>query len=79
MALRSMSSQIIAVDEVTSATDCRGILQAGWCGVELAATAHASSKDELLKRPLYRPLVKTGLFQWLVILQQDKTYRLERM
>ena len=79
MALRSMSPQIIAVDEVTSAMDCRGILQAGWCGVELAATAHASSKDELLKRPLYRPLVKTGLFQWLVILQPDKTYRLERM
>ncbi len=79
MALRSMSPQIIAVDEITSAADCKGILQAGWCGVEITATAHASGRDELLKRQLYRPIVKSGLFHWLVILQPDKTYRLERM
>lgn len=79
MVLRSMGPQAIAVDEVTSAADCRGMLQAGWCGVEMLATAHAASKDELLKRPLYRPLVKSGLFQWLVVLQPDKSFHLERM
>ena len=79
MALRSMSPQVIAVDEITSAKDCRSIMQAGWCGVELVATAHASGREELMKRPLYKPLVSSGLFQWLVILREDKTFRLERM
>lgn len=79
MALRSMSPQIIALDEISSIADCKGILRSGWCGVDLIATAHAAGRNELLKRPLYKPLVDTGLFQWLVILQQDKTYRLERM
>jgi stage III sporulation protein AA len=79
MALRSMSPQVIAVDEITSSKDCRSIMQAGWCGVELVATAHASGREELMKRPLYKPLVNSGLFQWLVILREDKSFRLERM
>lgn len=79
MVLRAMGPQVIAVDEITSAQDCRCMLKAGWCGVALLATAHASSKDELLKRPLYRPLVSSELFKWLVILQQDKSFRVERM
>ena len=79
MALRSMSPQVIAVDEITSVKDCRSIMQAGWCGVELLATAHASGREELMKRPLYKPLVSSGLFNWLVILREDKSFRLERM
>ena len=78
-ALRSMGPQWIAVDEITSKEDCNALLEAGWCGVSLLATAHARDKLDLLTRPVYQPIVKSGLFDTLVFLQQDKSWRMERM
>lgn len=77
--LRVMSPTVIAMDEVTSEGDCNALLRAGWCGVELLATAHASCKTDLLVRPIYAPLVKSGLFDTLVVLQRDKSFKAERM
>ena len=78
-ALRVMSPTAIAMDEVTSEGDCGALLKAGWCGVELLATAHASSRADLLARPIYQPLVKSGIFDILVTLQRDKSFKAERM
>ena len=77
--LRVMSPSIIAMDEVTSEGDCAALMKAGWCGVELLATAHAACKADLLARPVYAPLVKSGIFDTLVILQRDKSFKAERM
>ena len=79
MMLRTMNPDYIAIDEVTAEEDCNGLLHAGWCGVKLIATAHADSKYDLFKRPIYRPLVESGLFNNLLILQPDKSWRWERM
>lgn len=78
-ALRTMRPDYIAVDEITAQEDCAGLLQAGWCGVKLLATAHAQSKYDLLKRPVYKPIVESGLFDHLLILREDKTWHYERM
>ena len=77
--LRVMSPAVIAMDEVTSEGDCAALLKAGWCGVTLLATAHASCKADLMARSIYQPLVKSGIFDTLVILQQDKSFKAERM
>ena len=77
--LRTMSPRCIAVDEITATADCQALLHAGWCGVRLLATAHASDVSDLLARSIYAPLVKSGLFDTVVILQQDKSWRMERM
>lgn len=77
--LRTMGPQIIAVDEITDKKDCDALLQAGWCGVDLLATAHAGSMKDLLSRPIYRPIVDSGIFQHVIILQQDKSWKVERM
>ncbi len=77
--LRSMSPGIIAVDEITASEDCEALLHAGWCGVELIATAHASSIKDLNNRTIYVPLVKSGIFDTVIILQPDKSWRAERM
>lgn len=79
MALRTMGPSWIAVDEITSESDCRALLQAGWCGVRLLATAHAATAEDLMTREIYKPLVQTGLFEHIVVLQKDKSWRLERM
>jgi stage III sporulation protein AA len=77
--LRTMGPGAIAVDEITSEQDCIELLRAGWCGVDLLATAHAASKTDLHARPIYRALVKNELFDHLVILQSDKSCITERM
>lgn len=77
--LRTMGPETIAVDEITSEEDCRGLLLAAWCGVSLIATAHAASKDDLYSRSVYRPLLDAKIFDMLVILQKDKSWRAERM
>lgn len=77
--LRTMGPQTIAVDEITSGSDCEALLQAGWCGVRLIATVHAASTEDLLSRPLYKPLLNKGLFSHILIMHRDKTSHEERM
>lgn len=79
MALRTMGPGCIAVDEITSAENCAALLTAGWCGVELLATAHAADCRDLYRRPVYRPLAESGLFSKALVLSRDKSWHLERM
>ncbi len=79
VALRNLGPEIIAVDEITAAEDCTALLQAGWCGVRLIATAHAGSIQDLYSRPVYRPLVESKLFDSLIIMRPDKSWAIERV
>lgn len=77
--LRNMTPKTIAVDEITAKEDCDALLHAGWCGVKLLATAHAGSKLDLYKRPIYRSIVDSCIFDTLLILRSDKTWIGERL
>lgn len=79
MALRTMGPSTIAVDEITAAEDTKGLISAGWCGVRLLATAHASNAADLRIRRIYQPLVEQRLFDTLLILRPDKSWYTERM
>lgn len=79
MALRNMSPQIIVIDEITSREDCNTVLHAGWCGVDIIATAHAASKKDLYSRKVYEPIIISGLFNKLVVMNSDKSWTMERM
>ena len=77
MVLRSMGPSYIAVDEVTNKADCDALVHSAWCGVSVIATAHAGSSADLYARPVYQPLVQSGIFRKLVVLKPDKTWRVE--
>lgn len=79
IALRNLGPEIIAVDEITAAEDCMALIHAGWCGVRLIATAHAGTAQDLYNRPVYKPLVESGLFDTLLVMQKDKTWSAERI
>ena len=79
MLLRTMGPETIALDEITAEEDCDALHHAGWCGVRLVATAHASSVADLRSRALYKPLLKEKLFNHVLILKRDKTLHEERM
>lgn len=77
MLVRTMSPQWIAVDEITRQQDLEAMVQACYCGVNLLATAHGSSLDDLCSRPLYRKLVDTGVFQTVVLMDRNKNFALK--
>ena len=65
-ALRALSPEVIALDEITSPEDCDAVLAASHCGVGLLATAHGLSLEDLGKRPVYKRLLENGIFRELV-------------
>lgn len=77
--LRTMGPDTIAIDEITAQEDCQALLQAGWCGVSILATAHAAGREDLMRRPIYRPIVESRLFDILIILNRDKSWHTERL
>lgn len=77
--IRTMSPQTVAVDEITAPEDCTALLNAAWCGVQLLATAHAERKTDLFRRPIYRPLMESGIFTSLLILHSDRSWTMERI
>lgn len=82
MLLRSMSPQILAMDEITRAEDCESLLECAGCGCSLLATAHGSEIEDLHKRPAYRRLLDAGLFQQVILIRRngrERSYRLEAL
>lgn len=77
--LRNMGPSTIAVDEITAEEDCNALLHAGWCGVDIFATAHAANKKDLYSRPVYKSIIDSKLFDTLIILRSDKTWYMERI
>jgi len=77
--LRAMGPTTIAVDEITAEEDTIGLLHALWCGVDLIATAHAGSITEFMKRPVYRPLIDSHVFETVLVMQPDKRWKEERL
>ncbi len=77
MAVRTLSPEWLALDEITA--EAEAMLQAVGCGVRLLATAHAESREDLFRRPAYRKLVEHKVFQTLVIMNRDRSFRTERM
>lgn len=77
--LRSMGPKWIVLDEITAPSDCDAMVQALWCGVKVIATAHAAGIRDLISRPVYRPIIDSGVFTTVVVMHPDKTYHLERI
>ena len=62
LATRCLSPEVILTDEIAP-EDSSDILAAANAGVPIIATAHASSREELLQREDIRRLVAGGVFQ----------------
>lgn len=77
--IRTMNPSYVAVDEITAVEDCRAILQARGCGVSILATAHAADLAGFKERPVYKPFWKENIFENIIVMQPDKSWRLERM
>ncbi|PLR99890.1 stage III sporulation protein AA [Bacillus sp. T33-2] len=66
MMIRSMSPDILIVDEIGRKEDAEAIMEAVNAGIKLIMTTHGNSLAELHKRPILKPLLEMGIFERFV-------------
>lgn len=72
MAIRSMSPDIIAVDEIGGKKDVEAINEALRAGIKLIATVHGSSLKEIIEKKSMEELFKEKIFDRFIILDRSK-------
>ena len=70
--VRSMSPQVIAVDEVGGREDMESLRMAAACGSRIVATVHGSSLQDVRRREGMELLLQEGLFERFVVLHREK-------
>ncbi len=68
MLIRSMSPQVIAVDEIGDLDEVQAIKYAMHCGCKMIATVHGESLDEIQKKPLLEQMIREQCFERYVLL-----------
>lgn len=71
MLLRSMSPDVLIVDEIGRPEDADAIREASHAGVSVVATAHAYDVQDALGRPELYKLIKEGAFAHIVELRRS--------
>lgn len=69
MMLRSMSPEVIAVDEIATGQDVSTLLLLMHCGVRVMATIHGDSVQEVQKKPYLRPLFEAEYFKRFLVIK----------
>ena len=68
IALRTLSPDIIVLDEIGTEEESKALLSGMNSGVEFIATAHGSRFDEVIRRPNIKALINAGVFKKAVVL-----------
>ncbi|MGP4107301.1 stage III sporulation protein AA [Virgibacillus sp. L01] len=71
MMIRSMSPEVLIVDEIGSENDVQALMEAINTGVTVICTIHGRTLEELKKRPSLKPLFDYNVFQRIVLLDRQ--------
>jgi len=71
MMIRSMSPDVIVVDEIGSQKDVQALLEAINAGVTIICTIHGQSLEDIKRRPSIQPLFQQHIFKRLFILDNS--------
>lgn len=71
MMIRSMSPEVLIVDEIGRKEDAEAIMEAVNAGINLMMTTHGSSLEDIEKRPTLQPILKAGLFKRFIELSRS--------
>ncbi|MEH7120544.1 stage III sporulation protein AA [Neobacillus vireti] len=70
MMIRSMSPDVLIVDEIGRREDAEAIQEAVHAGIKLMMTTHGSNIEEIRKRPSLREIIDLKIFERFVILSR---------
>jgi stage III sporulation protein AA len=68
MMVRSMSPEVLVVDEIGRPEDALAIREALHAGVKVIATAHGTGLEDVRNRPILRELIEEHIFSRYVVL-----------
>lgn len=68
MLIRSMSPEVVAVDELGDYEDIHAIESVIHCGCKLFATVHGSSIEDIKRKPLLQRLMQEKIFERYIVL-----------
>src|SRR3954453_23950389 len=71
MMIRSMSPDVLVVDEIGRKEDSEAIMEAVNAGIKLIMTTHGQSLDEIKKRPTLKAILNEQIFQRFIILSRN--------
>lgn len=69
IAVRTLSPEIIVLDEIGTEEESRALLSGMNSGVDFIATAHGHSFEEVLRRPNIKTLINAGAFKKIAVLE----------
>ena len=72
MLIRSMSPEVVAVDELGDYEDIHAIESVIHCGCKLFATVHGSSVEDIKEKPLMQRLVQEKIFERYIVLHNEE-------
>ncbi|MBM7569695.1 stage III sporulation protein AA [Aquibacillus albus] len=70
MMIRSMSPDVLVVDEIGSVEDVNALMEGLHAGVKIICSVHAESLSELKKRPSLMPLLEYNAFHRFITLEK---------
>jgi stage III sporulation protein AA len=70
MMIRSMSPEVLVVDEIGRSEDAEAIMEAVNAGIKLIMTTHGRSFEEIKKRPILKAIINENIFQRFIILNR---------
>lgn len=71
MLVRSMSPDVVAVDELGCEDDFKAVESVIHCGCKLIATAHGSCLEDILEQPFFYRLMGARVFERYIILSKN--------
>lgn len=71
MLIRSMSPEVVAVDELGDYEDIHAIESVIHCGCKLFATVHGSSIEDIKRKPLLQRLMQEKVFERYIVLYKE--------
>ncbi|MCY7674576.1 stage III sporulation protein AA [Bacillus safensis] len=71
MMIRSMSPELMIVDEIGKSEDVEALLEAIHAGVNIIVSAHGYSLEDVYKRPSFKPLWELRVFERYVELNRN--------
>lgn len=72
IAVKNLSPEVVATDELTALSDAEGVLFAGKSGVCVFATVHGSSVSDIVCKEYLKPAIKEKCFDYLVSIEKNK-------
>lgn len=73
MMIKTMSPQLLVLDEITSEQDVQAVICAAHCGTAVLASAHAWDFLDFRLRPIYQSIMRAEIFSDFYTIASDRT------